>query len=193
MLAVSNGQVSAALAGVAASSHRLYYLSIIGTQTEIRSMKAGIVTGKRISVPHLGTINHKKGEPWREFSTPIPNSPFVHYVWLATDPAFVFVTNPVAAEFLDDSKRDENRKRLDAMQADINDNLAPMALWRNLGDTHLPIPQNWAIPLFQEAKRTYKLGGIDRNGDCVYAALRSTDEKEWQQLISSLIRRGELQ
>jgi hypothetical protein len=191
MLTATNGQVSAMLVGAAAYSRRLYYLSVIGTQAELKSLKAGIVTGKSLQVSRIGSCSHRRSEPWRDFTAPIPNSPFHHWIWLAEEPAFVLVTNYHAASLA--STRDSDETAI--VRAQVNagrDEAAATALWNSLAHTNLPIPRQWAQPLYRAAQLHNKLHTAYITGDCTYAALRTADTKDWEWLISKLVAKGEL-
>ena len=171
---------------------RIYYLSAVGTQAELRSIKAGLVTGKKIHVPYLGSISHKSGEPWRDFTTAIPNSPFTHYLWVSADPAFVFVSDPAAAVTVAVTNRYERHNGEKAFQDAAKLTAAPEALYRSLDATTLPIPHKWAQTLFAHASRYNKLLKMDHYGDCVYAAVRDLELGAWKTLITQLVQKGEL-
>ena len=192
MYTVTNGQVSAMLAGAAADQTQLLYLSIIGTQAEVKSIKAGIVTAKYISVPGMRSVNHKRAEPWRDFSKPLENSAFHHYVWMADSPLLVIAPDRMGAGLMKSSANLDPALQ-QHVQNKARTELAPRALLNNLNKTSLPIEAAWAQLLFERSLHLGYLTPVRYSGDCIYAATRTSDMDRWRALISQMVRQGELQ
>ena len=194
---IHNGQVSAQLAGFGSIGRTLHYLSLLATSTAIKSFKASLLKGTIHSIDGHGSYKHERGTDWRDFKTAIPNTPFIHYVFLALRDNDLLLVNPDHASMLTDAYRElglTERRAFANGRAEFANAQLPALLRRNLNEhTSLPIPPEWDLELWKSAQYHNRVHAGTYEGDCAYIGYRDSEEPLWKSLVKSLVLSGRVQ
>ncbi len=198
-------QATAAALGLAACGREAVYMSVAGHANAVQSLWAAAVQ-RRSGVWTTGfafyfKVSLMQNVPRRKFTARIPNSSYVHGVFVADAPNIILVTDPRGAR-LDGYFSQERKQRRELLKEHKGqfhrDFIATLA---SMPSVEVPLLPEWGEPLWTALSRggfvascdpTSPISTFEAYGDCLFAVALNPDA-DWNSFVVRLLDEGVLQ
>ena len=201
----SHYQASATALGLAACGPAAGYLSVAGHANAVQSLWAAVVQrNSGVWATEFGTyarLSLIQNAARKKFTSSIPNSSYVHGVFVADAPNIVMVTDPRGARL--DAYYSQEREQRDALLGEhkeqfYRDFIAALA---SMPSVETPLLPEWGEPLWKAVldggfarycSGTAPVSRLDTYGDCLLA-VQINPAADWNTFIVRLLNEGALQ